>query len=196
MKTKRYLVQGFLLLLCSLTAMAGSPSEGTQHPQEPQKQNGKRPRIQTSASEKEIVFKPVTGQGQTVVNDSPKKKEAKRESRQPKTKVSRQRKVSERYMALKTNIAYDAIAVPNLAFEIQCSKHISVELPVMFSGWDISSEPYLRYPARRTLVVEKSRNRPFLRSTRPHGILQCEMGREPLSGYRPPTIGSRCKLWI
>ena len=28
MKTKRYLVQGFLLLLCSLTAMAGSPSEG------------------------------------------------------------------------------------------------------------------------------------------------------------------------
>ena len=29
MKTKRYLVQGFLLLLCSLTAMAGSPSEGT-----------------------------------------------------------------------------------------------------------------------------------------------------------------------
>ena len=26
MKTKRYLVQGFLLLLCSLTAMAGSPS--------------------------------------------------------------------------------------------------------------------------------------------------------------------------
>ena len=120
MKTKRYLVQGFLLLLCSLTAMAGSPSEGTQHPQEPQKQNGKRPRIQTSASEKEIVFKPVTGQGQTVVNDSPKKKEAKKESRQPKTKVSRQRKVSERYMALKTNIAYDAIAVPNLAFEIQC----------------------------------------------------------------------------
>ena len=79
MKTKRYLVQGFLLLLCSLTAMAGSPSEGTQHPQEPQKQNGKRPRIQTSASEKEIVFKPVTGQGQTVVNDSPKKKEAKKE---------------------------------------------------------------------------------------------------------------------
>lgn len=144
MKTKRYLVQGFLLLLCSLTAMAGSPSEGTQHPQEPQKQNGKRPRIQTSASEKEIVFKPVAGQRQTVVNDSPKKKEMKKESRQPKTKVSRQRKVSERYMALKTNIAYDAIAVPNLAFEIQCSKHISVELPVMFSGWDISSEHAVR----------------------------------------------------
>ena len=192
MKTKRYLVQGFLLLLCSLTAMAGSPSEGTQHPQEPQKQNGKRPRIQTSASEKEIVFKPVTGQGQTVVNDSPKKKEAKRESRQPKTKVSRQRKVSERYMALKTNIAYDAIAVPNLAFEIQCSKHISVELPVMFSGWDISSE----HAVRTFAIQPEGRNRPFLRSTRPHGILQCEMGREPLSGYRPPTIGSRCKLWI
>lgn len=63
MKTKRYLVQGFLLLLCSLTAMAGSPSEGTQHPQEPQKQNGKRPRIQTSASEKKSYSSPLPDKG-------------------------------------------------------------------------------------------------------------------------------------
>ena len=59
-------------------------------------------------------------------------------------KKPQQKTASERYMALKTNIAYDAIAVPNLAFEMQFSKHISVELPVMFSGWDISDKHAVR----------------------------------------------------
>lgn len=60
MKTKRYLIQGFLLLLCSMTAMA--------------QQVEKRPRIQTSASEQEIVFKPVTEAGKTsAAKDSQKK---------------------------------------------------------------------------------------------------------------------------
>lgn len=125
MKTKRYLVQGFLLLLCSMTAMA--------------QQVEKRPRIQTSASEKEIVFKPVVEAGKTNAAKDSQKKGTEKPKKEP-----RQKKVSGRYMALKTNIAYDAIAVPNLAFEIQCSKHISVELPVMFSGWDISSEHAVR----------------------------------------------------
>ena len=50
-----------------MTAIAGSPSEEPQHPQNPQKQTGKRPRIQTSASKKEIVFKPnaETGKAET-----------------------------------------------------------------------------------------------------------------------------------
>lgn len=125
MKTKRYLVQGFLLLLCSMTAMA--------------QQVEKRPRIQTSASEKEIVFKPVAEAGKTNATKDSQKKGTEKPKKEP-----RQKKVSERYMALKTNIAYDALAVANLAFEIQCSKHISVELPVMFSGWDVSSEHAVR----------------------------------------------------
>lgn len=142
MKTKRYLVQGFLLLLCSMTATAGSPAGEPQHPQNPQKQEGKRPRIQTSASEKEIVFKPNTETGKAKTPQVAEKKQTATASK-PKKEL-RQKKTSERYMALKTNIAYDAIAVPNLAFEIQCSKHISVELPVMFSGWDISSKHAVR----------------------------------------------------
>ena len=141
MKTKRYLVQGFLLLFCSMTAIAGSPSEELQHPQHPQKQEGKRPRIQTSASEKEIVFKPnaETGKVETAKTQAVKAigKERKETAAKPKKKPH-PKKTSERYRVFKTNIAYDAIAVPNLAFEIQCSEHISVELPVMFSGWDIS----------------------------------------------------------
>lgn len=134
MKTKRYLIQGFLLLFCSLTAIA--------------QQVEKRPRIQTSASEKEIVFKPNAETGKTekgkakTVEVAQKKKDtaAGKEAK----KKPQQKKTAERYLALKTNIAYDAIAVPNLAFEMQLSKHISVELPVMFSGWDISSEHAVR----------------------------------------------------
>lgn len=125
MKTKRYLVQGFLLLLCSMTALA--------------QQVEKRPRIQTSSSEQEIVFKPVTEAGKANAAKDSQKKVVEKSKKEP-----RQKKAIERYIALKTNIAYDAIAVPNLAFEIQCSKHISVELPVMFSGWDISSEHAVR----------------------------------------------------
>lgn len=47
-------------------------------------------------------------------------------------------------MALKTNIAYDAAGLPNLAFEMQFSKHISVELPVICSFWDISQKHAVR----------------------------------------------------
>lgn len=40
------------------------------------------------------------------------------------------------YMAVKTNIAYDAFAVLNLAYECQFAKHWTAELPVMWSLWD------------------------------------------------------------
>ncbi len=202
MKTKRYLVQGFLLLFCSMTAIAGSPSEELQHPQHPQKQEGKRPRIQTSASEKEIVFKPnaETGKVETAKTQAVKAigKERKETAAKPKKKPH-PKKTSERYRAFKTNIAYDAIAVPNLAFEIQCSEHISVELPVMFSGWDISDKHAVRtfavQPEGRWWL-EKSRDRPFLRCTRTHGIVQREMGRKPLSEHGASVIGRRCQLRI
>lgn len=147
MKTRRYLLQGFLLLLCSMTAMttaAGSLPEGQQNPQNPLKQEGKRPRIQTSASEKEIVFKPNADTGRTKTAEVAQKKPASKAKKESGRKESRSKKASERYMALKTNIAYDAIAIPNLAFEVQCSKHISIELPVMFSGWDVSDKHAVR----------------------------------------------------
>ncbi|MEB3375534.1 hypothetical protein SFC43_27715 [Bacteroides sp. CR5/BHMF/2] len=95
MKTKRYLVQGFLLLFCSMTAIAGSPSEELQHPQHPQKQEGKRPRIQTSASEKEIVFKPnaETGKVETAKTQAVKAigKERKETAAKPKRSLIRRK---------------------------------------------------------------------------------------------------------
>lgn len=131
MKLKRYLVQGFLLLLCSVQLMAGSLTvEEFQHPQDPQKPINKKTRIQPSSGKKEAVMKPKTKTEKKVT--AGKKKKAKKTN------------MGQRYMALKTNIAYDALALPNLAFEMQCSKHISVELPVICSFWDFNQKHALR----------------------------------------------------
>lgn len=59
-------------------------------------------------------------------------------------KTSKPASSLQRYIALKTNVAYDAAALANLAFEIQCSKHISVELPIVCSFWDISQKHAVR----------------------------------------------------
>lgn len=150
MKLKRYLVQGFLLLLCSMSPVAGSSAmqQEPQQPQNPQKAQQKKPRIQTSASEKEVVFKPLTETGKKQIAApkkgaaSPKGVASSKEVTAPQKK--KKENGSERYMALKTNIAYDAAGLPNLAFEMQFSKHISVELPVICSFWDISQKHAVR----------------------------------------------------
>lgn len=155
MKLKRYLVQGFLLLLCSMSPVAGSSAmqQEPQQPQNPQKVQQKKPRIQTSASEKEVVFKPLTETGKKPETASEKevvtkgkgtgKKEVAPKKEMATTKKEK-RNHSERYMALKSNIAYDAAGLPNLAFEMQFSKHISVELPVICSFWDLSQKHAVR----------------------------------------------------
>lgn len=40
------------------------------------------------------------------------------------------------YMAIKTNVAYDALAVLNLTYECQFASHFTAEIPVMWSLWD------------------------------------------------------------
>lgn len=114
----RIILWGLLLSFFSLEVSAGHSF--TDELQNPQKPINKKTRIQPSASKKEA-------------------------SAQPETKSADKKAIaSERYIALKTNIAYDAIAIPNLAVEAQFSKHISVELPVMFSFWDLSRERAIR----------------------------------------------------
>lgn len=147
MKLKRYLVQGFLLLLCSTSQAAASSDiqQKPQQPQNPQKVQQKKPRIQTSASEKEIVFKPLTETAKKPEAASKKEVTSKKEV----ATLKKKKNGSERYMTLKTNIAYDAAGLSNLAFEIQCGKHISVELPVICSFWDIN-----RKHAVRTVAIQ------------------------------------------
>lgn len=155
MKLKRYLVQGFLLLLCSMSPAAGSLAmqQEPQQPQSPQKVQQKKPRIQTSADENEIVFKPLTETDKKPEAASRKGTASKEEVATKKVVTTKKAVVttkkekgnhSERYIALKSNIAYDAAGLPNLAFEMQFCKHISVELPVICSFWDISQKHAVR----------------------------------------------------
>ena len=51
---------------------------------------------------------------------------------------------SDLYMALKTNLAYDAFGVLNLAYECQFADHWTAELPVMWSLWDWKESRGLR----------------------------------------------------
>lgn len=51
---------------------------------------------------------------------------------------------SNRYMAIKTNLLYDAVAVLNLSYECRVAPHWSVELPVMWSLWDCKDDRGLR----------------------------------------------------
>lgn len=49
-----------------------------------------------------------------------------------------------RYFALKTNLASWATGAINLAADVRVSRHISIELPVHYSPWDISRRYALR----------------------------------------------------
>ena len=51
---------------------------------------------------------------------------------------------SRRYMTIKTNIAYDAIAIPNFDFCIGLSEHITLDIPVMWSFWNWKPDLGLR----------------------------------------------------
>lgn len=49
-----------------------------------------------------------------------------------------------RYIALKTNVPFLAVALQNLALEMQFSKHISVDLPIIWSISDVEREHAVR----------------------------------------------------
>lgn len=55
----------------------------------------------------------------------------------------------ERYFAFKTNLAGWGMALANVAVEVQANEYISVELPVIFSTWDIT-----RRHALKGLVIQ------------------------------------------
>lgn len=78
-----------------------------------------------------------------------KAKAKKHSADSPDTKVKAKAKQTSprgkrRYIALKTNVPFLAVAVQNLAIEVQLAKHITLDLPVMWSISDIEREHALR----------------------------------------------------
>lgn len=117
-----------------------------------------KPKVQTSASpEQTTVYKAKGGQKDkqpaTARTADKRQATAQKGKTVPKKTVSKGKKASSkkskeintgRYMALKSNIAYDALAVLNLAFEMQVHDKMTVELPVMWSLWDMEQEHGIR----------------------------------------------------
>lgn len=145
MKIKKYLLMG-IVVLCSVSAVATPPQEVKRTQQKKVETQGQRPtRIQTSAKPEETaVLKSAEGKKKSEavveVQEVKKTKEpAKRAAKQPAAKEK-----GPRYITIKNNLAYQAIAVSNLAVEVQCSKHLSVELPLIWSFWDMEQEHGIR----------------------------------------------------
>lgn len=105
-----------------------------------------KPRIQTSAAPEETaVF--ASGKknaekknDKPAVSETPTSEKREKKSKAPKVKPT----VTDRYMALKTNIAYDAVAVLNLDYEVQVHPRMTLDIPVMWSLWDAQREHALR----------------------------------------------------
>ena len=103
--------------ICLLAALSGVAVLSAQTPA--------RPRVQTSAAPEETtVYKP-DGKKPVTVTGVPSNKGG-------------------RYLALKSNVLYDACALLNLAVEMQVSKKITVELPLTCSLWDLGGEHGVR----------------------------------------------------
>lgn len=138
MKPNTFMQRGTALILCltaSLLIWAQTP---------------RKPRMQTSASPAETVYKswedlqaelkgkkaPAKSTAQTPKKDASKNKPGKPTA----TKSKKASAASKNYIALKTNVPFLAVAVQNLALEVKVHKHISIDFPVMWSIGDIERE--------------------------------------------------------
>lgn len=122
--------------ICLLAALSGITVLSAQTP-------GK-PRVQTSAAPEETtVYKPDGKKQETAVATS-SEKEDKRQSGKENAGKKAAAFDGQRYLALKTNVVYDACALLNLAVEMQVHKKITVELPLTCSLWDLGDKHGVR----------------------------------------------------
>ncbi len=146
MNVKYTIQRGFILTLClaaSLFATAQTP---------------KKPQVQTSASPSEVIQRsweeaqpdidkamqaaPKTTPVKTPASKEPATKAPATASAPAKAAVKKEAitTISDRYVALKTNVPMLAVAIQNLALEVKLSKHISLDIPVMWSIGDLEPE--------------------------------------------------------
>ena len=108
-----------------------------------------KPRIQTSAlPEETAVYNPSAKKTVPAKKLVPAKQKEEARASEKRKKDKKTVSVSDRrYMALKTNIAYDAVGVLNLDYEVQVHSRMTVDIPVMWSLWDAKPDKALRVAA-------------------------------------------------
>ena len=123
--------------MCLLAALSGIAVLSAQTPA--------KPRVQTSAAPEETtVYKPDGKKPVTVIGIPAKKEEGKKDVSGKAGARKAAALDGKRYLALKTNVLYDACTLLNLAVEMQVHKKITVELPLTCSLWDLGSEHGVR----------------------------------------------------
>lgn len=127
-----------LRAICLLAALSGIAVLSAQTPA--------KPRVRTSATPEETAVYKSGGKKQETVVAVPAKEEG--NSRHTSGNAPKGKRTvavdGKRYLALKTNIVYDACALLNLAVEMQVHKKITVELPLVCSLWDLESKHGVR----------------------------------------------------
>lgn len=139
---REYMIAGLLLCISFIggTSMAESlpsannPENGTESLQVPHKPKGTKTRLGVQAQEGRPTEKNV----EKVKSQSGKNGESRKIV---KKKTSDQ---SSRYVTVKTNAVYWAGAIMNLSAEVQLHEHVSLELPLNWSLWDIEREHGVR----------------------------------------------------
>ncbi|WP_373873741.1 DUF3575 domain-containing protein [Bacteroides uniformis] len=130
-----------------------------------QAQTPAKPRVKTSAKpEQTTVFVGNQKNGTPkTVKAKPEEKTAKKDDAQatktgqggktakaaPKKGSKREKKENTggRYMALKTNVPFDAIGALNLGYEVQVHRKMTLDIPLTWSLWDAEREHALRIAA-------------------------------------------------
>lgn len=115
MESKIYLRRSILLILC-MVATVTTYAQSAQKPY-PAAKRGRIIQMNSNATTKENLAADAKAQAATS---------------------------SDRYIALKANVPFAAVAIQNLALEVQCHEHISVDFPVMWSISDLDPKHAVR----------------------------------------------------
>lgn len=117
------------------SAEAKAASKRTAQAKGKQQQQKKQPQ-QKEQSKQQPNKKPQQGKQQQNKQQSNKKQ-------QPKKKAP-QKDENRRYIALKTNVPFQALSMHNLSVEVQVHEHVTVDFPVTWSISDIEREHAIR----------------------------------------------------
>lgn len=126
--------------------------------------SAQKPKVRTSAKKEKTTIQIKTGQNSEPAGNKPQNNKATRTVETNGKKVNTPNakapvnnakgavakntitsvSAMNRYMAIKTNVAYDAVAILNLAYEIEVARHLTVEIPIAWSLWDWKPDNGLR----------------------------------------------------
>ena len=113
--------------------------------------NAKQVKIRGTAQQKQTATKKNANNKKKQVTSNSKKQTAaakKKKAIANKKTAARKKKPKEisdeRYIALKTNVPFLAVAVANLGLEVQIHKHVTIDFPVIWSISDIEREHAIR----------------------------------------------------